>query len=120
MPWLREGECPPEVCQGRCCTHVGVWFNDSSPEIRPFLTQQQIRGNSVKGKDGSFLLDIAHRCQHLTDAGLCGLHPSMNPSPALPKRPEFCSEWPTEPSQLVNDTYCGFSFRWVEEELGVT
>ena len=119
MAWVREGECPPEVCQGRCCTHVGIWFPDPGPQVKDFLKVQQIRGLSVKGKDGDYLLDFPQTCQYLTREGLCSLHPSMKSSADLPVRPDFCEDWPSEPSQLINDPYCGFTFRWVDEPLGV-
>lgn len=120
MPWVREGECPPERCQGRCCTHVGIWFNEPSEAVRDFLKLQQVRGLSVKGDGHDFLLDFPQRCKHLTTKGLCALHPSMNPSADLPRRPDFCEAWPSEPSQLINDEYCGFRFSWVDEPVGAT
>ena len=113
MPWLRSGECPPERCQGRCCTHVGIWFTEPDAEVKAFLKQQQVRGNSVKGDSLGFLLDIPQRCQYLTNEGLCSLHPDMNPI-GLPDRPQFCEDWPVEPSQLINDDYCGYAFSWIE------
>ncbi len=117
MTWIREGDCPPEQCQGRCCTHTGIWFTDPGPQVKDFLKLQQVRGLSVKGKDGNYLLEIPQVCQYLTKKGLCSLHPSMNPV-GKPARPDYCEDWPMEPSQLVMDTYCGFTFRWEDKPVG--
>ena len=61
-----------------------------------------------------WLIDVKQQCQYLTDQNLCALHQAMNPPADLPPRPDFCAEWPTDPSQTLNDPYCGFTFRWVE------
>lgn len=107
MPWIREGECPPERCQGRCCEHIGLWYPVST--AREFLQTLVIRGIDVKSDGVMALVDIPQRCQHLTAEGLCGIY-------GKPERPQFCADWPTEPAQLINDENCGFSFRWEEEE----
>lgn len=120
MGWVRSGECPPERCQGRCCTHTGVWLDASVREIKDFLKLQQVRGLSVFTNGSSLaLLDMPQTCQYLTGEGLCGLHPSMNPNHNLPTRPDYCEEWPTEPAQLIADPYCGFTFSWQDEPIGV-
>lgn len=119
MSWVREGSCPPERCQGRCCEHIGVWFNNVTPQAYRFVKQMRARGLDVKGRDGDYLIDLPQRCQHLTSGGLCALHPDMKPTPSLPKRPDFCAEWPAEPSQLINDPQCGYSFTWVEDDLAI-
>ena len=119
MSWERQGDCPPERCQGRCCRHFGIWITDPGIEMRLFLKSALIRGLNIKGKDGNFLIDLPFICQYLTDGGLCALHPDMRPAMHLPKRPAFCDDWPTEPAQLINDD-CGFSFIWKEEPVGVT
>lgn len=118
MPWIREGECPPERCGGRCCEHIGLWFDDT-PEARSFLETVAVRGVKVSMAGGKHLVDLHQRCQYLTKEGLCSLHPSMNPGPSLPERPSFCEEWPTEPSQLLLHPYCGFTWRWEEEKTEV-
>ncbi len=110
MPWLREGECPPERCQGHCCTHIGIWY--LGLDNPTFLKSLQVRGVSVKEMGRDYLVDIPQRCQFLTDKGLCGLY-------GQPERPDFCEIWPTEPAQLVNDPGCGFRFVWIEEEIPV-
>jgi hypothetical protein len=115
MPWVREGDCPTERCRGRCCKHIGLWF---PKEGHDFAKSLAIRGVNVKEAAGMYLLDFQQKCQYLTGRGLCRLHPAMNPPASLPERPAFCGEWPTEPSQLLNDPYCGFTFKWVEEEIG--
>lgn len=113
MPWIREGECPPERCKGRCCTHVGIFFPESEKD---FARLMHIRGVQVGKAASTYLFDFKQRCQYLTADGLCGLHPSMDPLPSMPVRPVYCDNWPTEPSQLLADPYCGFTFRWVDEE----
>lgn len=114
MPWIREGECPPERCKGRCCEHVGLWIDDRAV-ARAFA----VRGMKVAQKDGKYLVDTPQRCQYLTARGKCSLHPALNPPPHLPRRPQFCADWPQEPSQLLNDPQCGFTFRWEDEELPI-
>ena len=112
MPWIRQGECPPERCQGRCCEHVGVWFGDNA---LAFIEVMRARGVQVleDKRDllgtNRYLVKFPQRCQHLTKEGLCGIY-------GKPERPQFCSDWPQEPAQTINDPYCGFSFVWVEEE----
>ena len=112
MPWKRLGDCPPERCQGRCCEHVGIWFGDDDA-ARAFLEVLRVRGVHVldlpdeKGAT-HHLVRLNQRCQHLTLEGLCGLY-------GTPERPQFCSDWPQEPGQLVNDPACGFRFEWIEE-----
>lgn len=112
MSWVRQGECPPERCRGRCCEHVGVWFGD---DALPFIEVMKARGiqvledrRDVMGTN-RYLVKFPQRCQHLTEEGLCGIY-------GKPERPQFCSDWPQEPSQLVNDPYCGFSFVWKDDE----
>lgn len=113
MPWVREGDCPPERCQGRCCKHIGSWV-DIHPDNDPFVEALRVRGVGVHRVGGKFLIDVEQRCQYLTDRGLCSLHPAMNPPADLPPRPGFCEEWPVDPSQTLLDPECGFTFRWVE------
>lgn len=113
MPWVREGNCPPERCQGRCCEHVGTWVSPS-PDNEQFLAVLETRGVTVRRVGMSYLVDYPQRCQWLTDRGLCSLHPAMNPSPDLPPRPDFCEEWPVDPSQTLLDPDCGYTFKWVE------
>lgn len=115
MPWVRSGECPPERCQGQCCTHYGIWFDNLTA-----ATHAEVRGAEVRAYRGRWLADWAQRCQYLTDDNLCALHPDMNPSPDLPARPLICDEGPAEPSQMLLDPNCGFEFTWVEEETGVS
>ena len=62
------------------------------------------------------LVKFPQRCQWLTDSNLCSLHPDMRPEADKPPRPDFCEVWPAEPSQLVNDPYCGFRFVWVNDD----
>lgn len=123
MGWIREGSCPPERCQGRCCKHFGIWYDDT-PNSREFLRTLQARGVEVYEAEtaGStkFMARIEQTCQWLTGEGLCSLHPSMNPGPDKPPRPEWCETWPTEPQQLVLDTYCGFRFKPDPSEVGST
>lgn len=119
MGWVREGSCPPEQCQGRCCKHIGTWY-EPTPETKAFLSQLQIRGVDVKeveleGGTTKLLVDYPQTCQWLTKDNLCGLHPDMNPSSDKPPRPDFCGDWPTHPNQLINDD-CGFSFRWQSDD----
>ena len=123
MAWRRVGECPPERCQGRCCEHIGVWYDDT-PDNRAFLKTLQIRGVRLIESGGKVLVDLPQRCQYLTHNGLCALHPDMKYKLKLTtistdgvERPQFCSDWPQEPSQLINDPYCGYSFERVEEEV---
>lgn len=118
MPWLREGECPPEHCKGRCCERVGFWLSGGPMSLA--AEWLQARGFELHEVGDSLLADIPHRCQHLTGEGLCALHPDLNPSSELPDRPALCDIWPTEPSQIVNHPYCLFEFRWVGEEVGAT
>ncbi len=117
MPWVREGSCPPERCKGSCCRSIGIWFLDSKPEIKPFLKLLQVKGVKVYESDGSHLVNIPYTCQYLTTEGLCSLHPDLHPSNTLPHRPEFCEDWPTEPSQLVPNPECGYSFVWKDEAV---
>lgn len=113
--WERRGECPPSVCRGSCCQHTGMWF-DKTPENESFLYAQQVRGFSVKEVGDKYLLDLNKPCQFVNAFGLCILHKDMKPSPMLPKRPDFCAEWPTEPANLTNDPQCGFYFVWVDDD----
>jgi len=113
MGWKRLGECPPSRCRGRCCEHIGAWY-DNTEESRAFLGALRIRGLKVSEAGGKMLVDLPQRCQYLTVDGLCGLHPGMAPGPDLPERPQFCWDWPQEPSQLLLDD-CGFRFEWSEE-----
>ena len=115
MGWVREGSCPPERCQGRCCEHLGVWFPSSDRDLLQMLA---IRGLSVRPRNDLTLVDLPSRCQYLTRKGLCGLHPAMKPAANLPKRPAMCDDWPTEPAQLLNDD-CGFSFSWQDDPLPI-
>ena len=111
VTWVRQGECPPERCQGRCCEHVGIWLGD---DALPFVQVLKVRGIQVleDKRDlmgtNRYLVKFPQRCQHLTDDGLCGIYGKA-------ERPQFCSDWPQEPAQLINDNYCGFSFVWSEE-----
>lgn len=75
-----------------------------------FLETLFIRGVSVKihTESEKALVDIPQRCQYLTPDGLCGIY-------GLPERPSFCSRWPEEPAQLLNDPDCGFRFVWEED-----
>lgn len=109
MGWVRTGSCPPERCQGRCCKHIGLWF-DVSPEVNAFLDTLKVRGAEIRRYGEKSLADIPQVCQYLTEDNLCGLHPDLNPDPSLPDRPAFCEAWPEEPSQLALDPYCGFEF----------
>ena len=111
MPWVRTGECEPERCKGRCCEHVGIWL---TPD-RAFVTFLRTRGLPVGQKRGMALLDIPQRCQWLSEQGLCRLHPDMDPPSHYPARPQLCRDWPTDPSQLMADRGCGYTFEWVEE-----
>lgn len=113
MPWVREGECPPERCQGRCCTHIGSWV-PASEENDDYVEVLRARGVAVHRVGMMWLTDIQQRCQWLSDEGLCRLHPAMNPSENLPERPQFCEDWPVDPSQTLTDPYCGYTFRWVD------
>ena len=114
MAWRRVGECPPERCRGRCCEHIGVWYDDT-PDNRAFIDSLRVRGVKVKEAGGKLLVDIDQRCHWLRPDKLCGLHPDVIPVGShLPQRPSFCWDWPQEPSQLINDLNCGFSF--IEEE----
>ena len=106
MGWIRVGDCPPERCQGRCCKHIASWF-PVEPQFQELL---EVRGADVEVHGDQMLVAIPQRCQYLTDNNLCALHPSMNPDPALPSRPVVCNDWPTHPSHLMSDLYCGFSF----------
>lgn len=115
--WVRKGDCPPERCQGACCGWQGIWFDKGDPEVEKFLYTQQVRGSKVLDVGDKYLLENNIGCQFLKPGGLCGLHPSQRPSPMLPKRPEFCAEWPTEPGQLLNmGGHCGFYFVEVPDE----
>lgn len=125
MGWVREGSCPPERCQGRCCRHVGVWFGEA-PGLGEYLELVRTRGVRVfdvelPGGEMRHLVDIDQRCQWLTGDNLCALHPEMKPDESLPQRPPLCNDWPTEPAQLIADD-CGFTFRWEPEpsEVGST
>ncbi len=109
MGYKRVGECPPERCQGRRCKHLGFWY-PIDPQYRELLVTRGVR---VGVEGGMMLVDLDQRCEYLTDDNLCALHPDMNPPADAPPRPEVCDLWPTHPSQLVADMYCGFSF--VEE-----
>lgn len=113
MPWVREGECPPERCRGRCCEHAGIWFNQDEAS-QQFLAMLQFRGVTVLEGGGKYLADVPVVCRYLKE-GLCRLHPDMAPGPDLPARPVLCDEWPTEPGQLVADPQCGFRFRWEDD-----
>lgn len=119
MPWVREGDCPPERCQGRCCDHIGIWYDKLTPGVVDFMSLLKTRGFEVMGDDSRYFLKIDQRCQHLTADGLCALHPAMHPNPNLPRRPKLCNEWPTEPAQLISVPECGYTFSWSEEEIGV-
>lgn len=110
MPWVREGACPPERCQGRCCKHIGSWVSRDD-ESAKFLAALRTRGVDVYEVGDKYLIDVPQTCQYLSE-GLCKLHPAMKPPADLPTRPSFCDEWPTDPSQTLLDD-CGFSFRWV-------
>lgn len=110
MGWVRTGDCPPEQCQGRCCKNIGVWF-DVTPETAEFTDWLGVRGASTRVVGEKLLVSIPQRCQYLTAENLCALHPDMLPAPDLPSRPEFCAQWPTEPSQLATHPYCGFRFQ---------
>ena len=114
MPWVRYGDCPPERCKGRCCRHVGVFFEE--PPWTPFLELLAVRGARVLTGGGGCLVELPQRCQWLSSKGRCRLHPDMHPTRQMPARPRNCSEWPTHPDQLALDRDCGFSFEWVEEE----
>ena len=114
MGWKRMGECPPERCRGRCCEHIGAWYDDTA-ENRAFLEALKVRGVKVIEAGGKVLVDLPQRCQYLTADGLCGLHPDMKDRLQPVARPQFCWDWPQEPSQLINDPDCGFSFEWSEE-----
>ena len=122
MGWKRVGECPPERCRGRCCEHIGAWYDDT-PENRAFLDTLRVRGVKLQRHGDKYLVDLPQRCQYLTAAGLCNLHPDMRDKVKagggthitdFVQRPQFCWDWPQHPSQLLNDEDCGFSF--IEEE----
>lgn len=111
--WVRTGDCPPERCQGRCCSVVGLWFSNADAG---FLSLMRARGVKVLSGEEQSLVAIPQRCQFLTQDNLCALHPAMKPSPELPKRPEFCDDWPTDPAQLVIHPECGYTFTLIEEQ----
>ncbi len=113
--WVREGDCPPEKCGGRCCEHIGLWFDHNDPD---FIHSLETRGVPIRHFKDKVLVELHQRCQYLTKEGLCGLHPSMEPEPSLPSRPEFCNDWPTEPGQMLIDPNCGFTFKWVDDSVG--
>lgn len=107
MGWVREGECPPERCQGQCCKHVGIWLEPEADAI-----WMQTRGLEVKAVGERFIVDIPQRCAHLTDNNLCDLY-------GQPSRPKNCEDWPISPSNTLLDD-CGYTFRFVEDAIGVT
>src|SRR3990167_3804932 len=120
MGWQRVGECPPDRCRGRCCEHIGAWYDDTV-ENRAFLEALKVRGVKVIEAGGEMLVELPQRCQYLTADGLCSLHPDMKDGLKLTTirtddviRPQFCWDWPQEPSQLLLDD-CGFRFEWSEE-----
>lgn len=105
MPWIREGDCPPERCKGQCCDHLGIWFEVTASNS-VFFDALTVRGLKISGMDNRALIQIPQRCQHLTDDGLCGIYD---------RRPEFCRRWPEEPAQQILTPDCGYSFVWAEE-----
>ena len=119
MAWKRTGDCPPERCQGRCCEHIGIWYDDT-PDNAAFLDTLRVRGVKVKQLGEKQLVDIPQRCHWLRLDGLCGLHPDVIAAGQhLPQRPQFCWDWPQEPSQLLLDAHCGYSFEWIEDQVAV-
>ena len=107
MPWKRVGECPPEQCGGDCCKRIGLWYDDT-PDARLFLGTLAIRGVEVTRVGDKHLVDLPQTCQFLTEQGRCGIYNQ-------PERPQFCADWPIDPSQLLLHPHCGFRFEWVEE-----
>lgn len=105
MGWVREGSCPPERCKGSCCHHLGMWFKP--PEDAEWLAT---RGLKVIEFDDRYLVEIPQVCPLLTVDGLCSIY-------GQPERPRNCEEWPLEPSHLLLDDNCGYTFIWQEDTV---
>lgn len=96
--WVRKGDCPPEVCQGRCCEHIGFWIGDN----HQIAELARTKGIPVKEIKGQYNLEFPFGCPHLKE-GLCSIYNE-------PHRPQLCADWPMEPANLINDPYCGYYF----------
>ena len=101
--WVRHGEC--DSC-GFCCRAISMVQVDFESDDPDFLAVRRIP------PDGRKVLPIWDPCQHLTDAGRCGIYP---------QRPRTCREWPTTPLD-VQDAPCTYWFENTEtgERVGGT
>ncbi len=109
----RAGECPPELCQGRCCEFV---------TFGPFLAQPgagrwaelhglDVHEIQVPGTTGTAqMVNIPIPCTALTGEGLCSLHGTED-------RPQVCGDWPQSPLDLLETPFCGYSFVPVKEAV---
>ncbi len=113
MAWKRTGACPPEQCQGRCCTFIGAFLTD--PEQVAFLKTRGVPVIDAAPPGGGRVAGYAmvpQRCQHLTDDNRCGIYDD---------RPEICRVFPTTRQSLIGlEDHCGFSFVNTEEESYAT
>ena len=105
----RIGDCPPSVCQGRCCESIGTWF-PKNDESRDYMELLQTSGRvQVLEVDDHYLARDNRPCQWLTEDKLCALHPDIR-TEDLPPRPSLCDAFPQEPSQILLHPECGFRF----------
>lgn len=98
---MRIGECQPDACGSACCRFLYVFQQRMYPAERAFYEARGIP--IVSFPTGDEALRIEHRCQHLDDAGRCGVY-------GRPERPEACNAYPSHPFDLVGVTGCTYSF----------
>lgn len=108
----RVGDCPPEMCRGRCCEFMTFGpFSEAGPNAAEWV---ELHGGEVARLNGYHFVNVPMRCDALTRDGLCALYEGpQDIKGRLRERPQLCGDWPQQPSDLAMTPWCGYSFRAV-------